>query len=41
MKFILKAFVWDIDVDNEGVTEDKTHYTGENRLLLNSGTTEV
>lgn len=25
MQFILKAFVWDIDVDNESVKEDKTH----------------
>ena len=27
MKFILKACVWDSDVDNERVMEDKSHYT--------------
>lgn len=31
MEFILKAFVWDVSVDNESI-KDKTHYTGKKEV---------
>lgn len=34
MKFILEAFAKDMDIDKETKGRTRTHYKGENRLLM-------